>query len=108
MFEYYNNTLCVKGKWLDEAGVVSQESLKKLSQRGKIKKARSAGGLGNCALYVYSTLPERFKAIIEHDLGINPYEKSSYISLSDYLEINQEAVAYFSDYKMYVAVFVRS
>ncbi len=45
MFEYYDNTLCVRGNWLEEVGVVSISNLKFLSHTGKIKKARSARGL---------------------------------------------------------------
>ncbi|MGV4413840.1 hypothetical protein [Chryseobacterium sp. T1] len=100
MFEYYNNTLCVKGNSLAELGVVTLSSLKVLTHRGKIKKARSARGLGSCALYVYSSLPDRFKNIIEHELGINPYEESSVIKFSDYLKSDETALAYFSNYEL--------
>lgn len=100
MFEYYNNTLCIKGNSLAEIGVTTLSSLKVLAHRGKIKKARSARGLGSCALYVYSTLPERFKNIIEHELGIDPYEESSVIKLSDYLKPDETALAYFSNYEL--------
>lgn len=100
MFEYYNNTLCVKGSWLSNAGVISAPNLKYLKREGKLKQARPGKGLGNCALYIYSTLPERFKVIIEHDLGINPYQVSSVINFSDYLKHDESAVAYFSNYEL--------
>lgn len=100
MFEYYNNTLCVKGNSLASAGVVTLDSLKKLTQRGQIKRARMGKGLGSCALYVYASLPDRFKNIIEHDLKINPYEQSSVIQFSDYLTSDENAAAYFSNYEL--------
>lgn len=100
MFEYYNNTLCVKGNWLSSEGVVSATNLKFLAHTGKIKKARSARGLGNCALYIYASLPERFKNIIEHDLGINPYEQKSTINFSEFLKSSETALAYFSNYEL--------
>lgn len=100
MFEYYNNTLCVKGNWLANAGIVSANSLKVLAHRGQIKKARAARGLGNCALYIYASLPERFKNIIEHDLKINPYEQKSIINFSDFLKSSEIALAYFSNYEL--------
>lgn len=100
MFEYYNNTLCVKGNWLAQAGVISLNNLKFLTQKGKIKRARMGKGLGNCALYIYASLPERFKNIIEHDLGINPYEQKSTINFSEYLQSSEIALAYFSNYEL--------
>lgn len=100
MFEYYNNTLCVQGNWLATTGVVTLEHLKKMYQRGQVKRARAARGLGNCALYIYASLPERFKNIIEHDLGINPYEQKSTINFSEFLKSSETALAYFSNYEL--------
>ncbi len=100
MFEYYNNTLCVQANWLNETGVVSLANLKFLSCKGKIKKARSGGGLGNPALYIYNTLPERFKNIIEHDLGIDPYEEKATIHFSQFLKTDETAAAYFANYEL--------
>lgn len=100
MFEYYNNTLCVQGNWLVKERVISIDSLQKMTQRGTVKRARAARGLGNCALYIYASLPERFKNIIEHDLKINPYEQKSTINFSDYLESSEIALAYFSNYEL--------
>lgn len=100
MFEYYENTLCVQAAWLEESGVMSISNLKFLTHKGKIKKARSGRGLGNYALYVYESLPQRFRNIIEHDLGIDPYEQSRYIAIARYLKSNEEAAAFFSNYEL--------
>tara|TARA_R110002033_G_scaffold84007_1_gene134756 strand:+ start:359 stop:2398 length:2040 start_codon:yes stop_codon:yes gene_type:complete len=100
MFEYYDNTLCVQGSWLDEVGVVSFNSLKVLSHRGKIKKARAARGLGNYALYIYESLPQRFRNIIEHDLQIDPYAEIKTIDFSKYLKYDENAAAFFANYEL--------
>lgn len=100
MFEYYNNNLCVQGNWLVKERVLSLDSLKKMAQRGQIKRARQGKGLGNCALYIYNSLPERFKNIIEHDLGIDPYEKKSTIHFSEFLKSDELAAAYFANYEL--------
>ena len=50
MFEYYNNTLCVQANWLAKEGITTLDALMKMAQRGKIQRARTARGLGNCAL----------------------------------------------------------
>lgn len=100
MFEYYNNTLCVQANWLSEKGVISFSNLKQLASKGKIKKARTGGGLGNPALYYYNSLPERFKNVIEHDLGINPHEQKSTIHFSEFLASDENASAYFANYEL--------
>ena len=100
MFEYYENTLCVQGNWLDEIGVISINTLKVMCHRGKIKKARSGRGLGCYALYIYESLPQRFRNIIEHDLQIDPYEESKTIPFSTYLKHDENAIAFFSNYEL--------
>lgn len=100
MFEYYENTLCVRGSWLQETGIVSMSNLKFLNCKGKIKKARSARGLGNYALYIYESLPQRFRNIIEHDLQIDPYEESKTIDFSKYLKYDENAAAFFANYEL--------
>lgn len=100
MFEYYDNALCVRANWLDEAGVASLSNLKFLSHKGKIKKARAARGLGNYALYIYESLPHRFRTIIEHDLGLDPYEESKTIPFAKYLKQDENAAAFFANYEL--------
>jgi len=100
MFEYYGNTLCVQANWLEESGVVSISNLKFLTHKGKVKKARSGRGLGNYALYVYESLPQRFRNVIELDHGIDPYEKSKSIQFSRYIKADESAAAFFSNYEL--------
>lgn len=100
MFEYYNNILCVQGRWLDQAGVITLLNLKLLTHRGKIKRAKMGKGLGNTALYVYDTLPERYKNIIEREMGINPREQGERIPLAQYIQYHNVAAAFFSSYEL--------
>ena len=100
MFEYYENTLCVRGSWLSDRGVTSLNQLKVLCHRGKVKKARSARGLGNYALYIYESLPQRFRNVIEHDLQIDPYEESRTIKFEKFLKQDENAAAFFSNYEL--------
>ncbi|MEX6627539.1 hypothetical protein [Tenacibaculum salmonis] len=100
MFEYYGNTLCVQAHWLDKEGIISISNLKFLTHKGKVKKARSARGLGNYALYIYESLPQRFRNVIEHDLGIDPYEESKNIAFAPYLKHDVNASAFFANYEL--------
>ncbi len=100
MFEYFGNTLCVQANWLDEVGVTSMSNLKYLYHSGKVKKARTARGLGNYALYIYESLPQRFRNVIEHDLQIDPYEQSKTINFAKYLKYDENAAAFFSNYEL--------
>lgn len=100
MFEYHENTLCVQANWLASTGITTLDSLRQMFVRGKIKRSKPGLGMGNHTLYIYASLPERFKNIIEHDLKINPYEQKSTINFSDYLESSEIALAYFSNYEL--------
>ncbi|CAA0247742.1 conserved hypothetical protein [Tenacibaculum maritimum] len=100
MFEYYGNTLCVRANWLDERGITSLANLRKLLQREKIKRSKYGGGLGGYAWYIYESLPQRFRNIIEHDLGIDPYEESKVIPFAKYLKYDENAAAFFSNYEL--------
>lgn len=100
MFEYYQNTLCVRANWLDETGIITETYLRKLSERKKVIKARCGRGLDNYSLYVYESLPQRFRNVIEHDLGIDPYEESKVIRFAEFLEYSENAAAFFSNYEL--------
>lgn len=100
MFEYYENTLCVRASWLDEIGVISKSYIQNLKSQGKVRRAKSGGGLGGYAWYVYESLPQRFRNVIEHDLGIDPYEESKVIKFERYLKYDENAIAFFSNYEL--------
>jgi hypothetical protein len=72
--ECYNNTLCVRGAWLIEEGVITTPNYKQLALRGHLRTLRR-GGNGRLALIEYSSIPERFKAAIIEKLGYDPAAK---------------------------------
>ncbi len=100
MFEYYGNSLCVRGSWLSKLGVISSSYQQNLISERKLKKARSGRGLGNYSLYIYESLPQRFRTVIEHDLGLDPYEESKTIPFAKYLKYDENAAAFFSNYEL--------
>tara|TARA_R110002126_G_scaffold78629_1_gene195620 strand:+ start:8516 stop:10561 length:2046 start_codon:yes stop_codon:yes gene_type:complete len=100
MFEYHQNTLCVRANWLDEIGVISSSYIQNLKSQGKVKKAKGGGGLGGYAWYIYESLPQRFRNVIEHDLQIDPYEESKTIDFSKYLKYDENAAAFFANYEL--------
>lgn len=100
MFEYHGNTLCVAANWLDEIGIISSSYLQNLKSQGKVKRAKYGGGLGGYAWYIYDSLPQRFRTVIEHDLGIDPYEESKTIHFERYLKSDENAAAFFANYEL--------
>jgi hypothetical protein len=100
MFEYYGNTLCVRANWLDEVGVISSSNIQNLKSQGKIKRAKYGGGLGGYAWYIYESLPQRFRTVIEHDLGLDPYAQSKVIPFAQYLKYDENAAAFFANYEL--------
>jgi hypothetical protein len=100
MFEYHQNTLCVRANWLNEVGVISSSYIQNLKSQGKVKKAKGGGGLGGYAWYIYESLPQRFRDVIEHDLQIDPYEESKVIPFAKYLKYDENAAAFFSNYEL--------
>ena len=70
--EYYNNTLCVTYKELTD-GIISGSTLLKNVQRHNIECVSRGGGEGCCALYVYASLPKKYRLMYEEKYG-NPAE----------------------------------
>jgi transposase InsO family protein len=100
MFEYYENTLCVRANWLDKEGIVTLSNLRKLLEREKVKRSKYGGGLGGYAWYIYDSLPQRFRNIIEHDLQIDPYKEGKTIPFAKYLKADETAAAFFANYEL--------
>lgn len=61
--EYYNNALCVTFEELTtgDPPIIGATTLRQNVCRGNILVARRAGGEGNYALYIYSSLPKRYR-----------------------------------------------
>lgn len=67
--EYYNRTLCVTFDELTNGGIIAGSTLMKNVQRGNIQCARQGKGEGNYALYVYASLPMKYRIMFESKYG---------------------------------------
>ena len=67
--EYYNKTLCVTFDELTGGGIISPATLRQNMRRGNIQCARSGKGEGRYALYVYASLPKKYKMAFEEYYG---------------------------------------
>ena len=63
MVEYYNGQLCIPARELI-GKVMSEPTYKQLSARKKITVARPGKGLGNYALVVVDTMPDKYRAAV--------------------------------------------
>ena len=94
--EYYENRLCISSRELVDGGVMSYESYKKMSARGRMDVVRRGGGPGQNALVSVDSLPMKVK---EKVLLLHPDGALAKLKgwvLSNY-EIDQAAVAFFHD-----------
>ena len=69
--EYYNNILCVTYTELTEGddAVITAATLRQNMRRGNIQCARQGKGEGNYALYIYASLPEKYRMRYEEKYG---------------------------------------
>jgi hypothetical protein len=81
---------------LVEGGVMSEANYKRLASAGRLKQARNGKGLGNYALVIVDSLPDRFKMKVN-----SAYPGGSQITLDGWIrsnyEIDQAAVVFFND-----------
>lgn len=95
--EYYNKTLCVTFEELT-GGIISKSTLLKNVQRGNIVCARQGKGEGNYALYVYASIPEKYKKMFEEKYG-DPEERLKEQELQDWVREDEEARAYYEAFE---------
>ena len=95
--EYYNKTLCVTFEELT-GGIISKSTLLKNVQRGNIVCARQGKGEGNYALYVYASIPEKYKKMFEEKYG-NPEERLKEQELQDWVREDEEARAFYEAFE---------
>ena len=69
--EYYNRTLCVTYAELTDGAspIISRNTLRSNVTRGNIQCARQGKGEGNYALYVYASLPMKYRVMFEAKYG---------------------------------------
>jgi hypothetical protein len=94
--EYYDGKLCISVKELVDGGVMTEPNYKRLASAGRFKLARQGKGLGNYALVVVDSLPDRFRMKVN-----STYPGGSQITLDGWIrsnyEVDQAAVVFFND-----------
>lgn len=95
--EYYGNTLCISARELVGNGIMSEPNYKQLSARGRINVVRR-GGRSGYALVSVSSLPDSYREKV-NALYPDPSLEVLYAWIEANYEIDQAAVAYFSDWR---------
>lgn len=98
--EYYNKELCVTCDELTAGkdALLCYSTLKSLCRRGRIQVARRGGGEGACALYVYSSLPDKYKAKWVAKYG-EPEDTMRKERLKAYVVMDEKAREWFEAYE---------
>lgn len=74
-FEYYDDTLCIRARWLIDQ-ITGRAVYGNLTARKQLRTLRR-GGNGRTALIEYAGIPERFKSAITEKLGYDPEKKTA-------------------------------
>ena len=96
MFEYHENTMCVRADFLIE--ILGTPNYNNLSNRKQIKKVVK-GGNGRKALIEFNTMRTDIKNKVIEIAG-DPYAKVTTISFIDYIEQDQKAYEFFKNYTL--------
>lgn len=96
--EYYNKTLCVTFEELTDGGIISGSTLMKNVQRGNIQCARQGKGEGRYALYVYASLPKKYRMVFEQKYG-DPAELLRARELRDRVKEDGDARAFYESFE---------
>ena len=98
--EYYNKTLCVTFEELTggDVPVIKGNTLVQNVCRGNIQCARQGKGEGNYALYVYASIPKKYRMKFEEKYG-NPEEVLERQKLRDYVEYDDEARCFYESFE---------
>ena len=96
--EYYKKTLCVTFDELTSGGIISGSTLMKNVQRGNIQNVRQGKGEGNYALYVYASLPMKYRKMFEEKYG-NPSDVLKAQELKDCVKEDSDARLFFESFE---------
>lgn len=96
--EYYNKTLCVTFKELTEGGIITGPTLLKNVQRGNIQCANRGGGEGSKALYVYASLPMKYRMMFEAKYG-KPADVLKAQELKEWVKEDGDARAFYEAFE---------
>ncbi len=97
MYEFYNNTLCVKGGMLIEKDIVKLSHYKQLIYRGFLTLLRR-GGNGRHALVEFHSMREDIKQRVIEVAG-DPTQTAQKSIFESYLKPDYEAAAYFTAFR---------
>ena len=94
----WQNVTCVEAGWLVEAGIVTADNYRRLTQRGDVQVVRR-GCRNTPALVAVSSMPERFRKAMER-IGGDPYAVARQNRIEKAIEPSAEASAYYDTYKL--------
>ena len=98
--EFYNKILCVTFEELTggDEPVIKGDTLIKNVNRGNIQCARQGKGEGNYALYVYASLPKKYRMRFVEKYG-DPKEVLERQELQDYMQVDEEARKFYESFE---------
>ena len=98
--EFYNKILCVTFEELTggEEPVIIRDTLRTNVRRGNIQCARQGKGEGNYALYVYASLPKKYRMRFVEKYG-DPKEVLERQELRDYVQVDEEARRFYESFE---------
>ncbi len=98
--EYYNRKLCVTFEELTSgsAPVIKADTLRQNMKRGNIDCARQGKGEGNYALYVYASLPMKYRKIFEAKYG-KPSDVLKAQEVKDWVKEDGDARAFYEAFE---------
>ncbi|MBO7052225.1 MAG: kinase [Prevotella sp.] len=98
--EYYNKTLCVTFEELTggEMPVIAPATLRQNMRRGNIQCVRQGKGEGNYALYVYQSLPVKYRNMFETRYG-KPADVLKAQELREWVQEDGDARAFYEAFE---------
>lgn len=98
--EYYNKTLCVTFDELTggENPIIRRSTLLSNVQRGNIQNVRQGKGEGNYALYVYASLPMKYRMMFEAKYG-KPADVLKAQELKEWVKEDGDARAFYEAFE---------
>ena len=98
--EYYNRTLCVTFEELTTGAspIIKADTLRQNMRRGNIQCARQGKGEGNYALYVYASLPMKYRMMFEAKYG-KPADVLKAQELKEWVKEDGDARAFYEAFE---------
>ena len=98
--EYFNKTLCVTFDELTngDSPIIKADTLRQNMKRGNIQCARQGKGEGNYALYVYASLPMKYRMMFEAKYG-KPADVLKAQELKEWVKEDGDARAFYEAFE---------